>query len=252
MRRCAFWKWVTRTKSAAPWPRTPTTCCTCPATAARASIELEDEDGAAVAVSAAELVATLRQAGQALPLVFLSSCHGGSPAGEAAGFAQALVQAGVPQVLAMQTRVSDRYAIELAAAFYRELNTPERPLASRALAQARLTLEAARRRKLAQAAPPEYATAALYCAGAEQPLLDRRLDQRPLRRPPVHEVDAQGLPRLKLGESDRSAPANARSAGHPAQHPGRPGPLRRARRCACCRASVASARARSPVASWRG
>jgi tetratricopeptide (TPR) repeat protein len=164
------------------------------------SIELEDEDGAAVAVSAAELVATLRQAGQALPLVFLSSCHGGSPAGEAAGFAQALVQAGVPQVLAMQTRVSDRYAIELAAAFYRELNTPERPLASRALAQARLTLEAARRRKLAQAAAPEYATAALYCAGAEQPLLDRRLDQRPLRRPPVHEVDAQGLPRLKLGQ----------------------------------------------------
>jgi tetratricopeptide (TPR) repeat protein len=163
-------------------------------------IELEDEDGGAVAASAADLVATLRQAGRPLPLVFLSSCHGGSPAGEAAGFAQALVQAGVPQVLAMQTRVSDRYAIELAAAFYRELNTPERPLASRALAQARLTLETARRGKLAMAPAPEYATAALYCAGPEQPLLDRRLDQVPLRRPPVHEVDAQGLPRLKLGQ----------------------------------------------------
>ncbi len=72
------------------------------------SVELEDEDGGAVPVAAAALADILRESGRSLPLVFLASCHGGSPVGEAASFAQALVQAGVPQVLAMQTRVTDR------------------------------------------------------------------------------------------------------------------------------------------------
>ena len=99
----------------------------------------------------------------------------------------------------MQTQVSDRYASELAAAFYGQLNTPDRPTAGRALAHARQTLETARRR---QSSPPrpEYATATLFVAGTESPLLDRSQAQAPLARTPVHQTDAVGLPRLKVGE----------------------------------------------------
>ncbi|MBL0284565.1 MAG: CHAT domain-containing protein [Zoogloea sp.] len=162
-------------------------------------IELEDEDGAPVPVSAADFANALRAARRPLPLVFLATCHGGSPAGEAGSFAQALVQAGVPEVLAMQTQISDRYASELAAAFYGQLNTPDRPTAGRALAHARQTLETARRR---QSPPPrpEYATATLFVAGTESPLLDRNQAQAPLARTPVHHTDAAGLPCLKVGD----------------------------------------------------
>jgi len=99
----------------------------------------------------------------------------------------------------MQTQVSDRYASELAAAFYGQLNTPDRPTAGRALAQARQKLETARSR---QSPPPrpEYATATLFIAGTESPLLDRSQAQAPLARTPVHQTDAAGLPRLKVGE----------------------------------------------------
>ncbi len=162
-------------------------------------IELEDEDGNPVPIDAARLADTLRSAGRPLPLVFLATCHGGSPAGETVSFAQALIHAGIPQVLAMQTRVTDRYASELAAAFYGELNTPDRPTAGRALAHARRTLEERRQRE-ARPAAPEYATASLFSAGPESPLLDRSRDQLPLSRTPIHETDEVGLPHLNIGD----------------------------------------------------
>ncbi|WP_153161065.1 CHAT domain-containing protein [Zoogloea sp. 1C4] len=163
------------------------------------SVELEDEDGKAISVSAEQLAAALLDAHQPLPLVFLATCDGGSPAGETASFAQALVQKGIPQVLAMQTRVSDDYATQLAAAFYRALGTPERPTASRALAHARRELET-QRAQSQRPTPPEYATPSLFCAGLEQPLLDRRLAQQDLRLPPVHQAGSLAVPQLKLGD----------------------------------------------------
>lgn len=70
-------------------------------------IELEDEDGQAVRVCAADLVACFHDSGKAVPLVVLSSCHGG---GSAKGFAVELHRRGVSRVLAMQGPVTDSYA----------------------------------------------------------------------------------------------------------------------------------------------
>lgn len=168
------------------------------------SLELEDELGGAVLTTAEDLVAPLRALGRPLPLVVLNSCHGGVEVGATASLAQALIQAGIPSVVAMQTTVSDRYASELARCFYRELSRREPVLAGRALAAARRELEAERQRRLAQGAPgaeilPEAATAALYGAGEEQPLADFGLDKQPLRQPPVRQLLGP-VPQLAIGD----------------------------------------------------
>ena len=85
-------------------------------------IELEDEDGSPLQVTAAELVERIRNAGRPLPLVFLSSCHGGS--GSGTGLAAALVAGGVGSVIAMQAAVTDGYATLLAGLVYKELARP--------------------------------------------------------------------------------------------------------------------------------
>jgi len=168
------------------------------------SLELEDELGGAILTTAEDLVAPLRALGRPLPLVVLNSCHGGVEVGATASLAQALIQAGIPSVVAMQTTVSDRYASELARCFYRELSRREPVLAGRALAAARRELEAERQRRLAQGAPgaeilPEAATAALYGAGEEQPLADFGLDKQPLRQPPVRQLLGP-VPQLAIGD----------------------------------------------------
>jgi tetratricopeptide (TPR) repeat protein len=153
-------------------------------------LELEDEDGRAVSVTAAELLEPIRRSGRPVPLVFLNSCHGGVEAANAASFAEALLRAGVPCVVAMQTSVSDVYATRLAGEFYENLARREVPLAGRALAEARRTLE---QERLAAAGrgepvPPEYATSGLFVAGREEPLVDYALDRKPLATRPVHQV----------------------------------------------------------------
>jgi tetratricopeptide (TPR) repeat protein len=167
------------------------------------ALELEDEDGRAVPTTARDLADCLRPAGRPVPLVFLSACHGGVAAGESAGLAQELLQAGLPMVLAMQTRVTDGYATSLAGRFYAEL-AGDRPLASRALAEARRQQEQERRSARQRGAPagevqPEYATAALFCAGEERPLLDPGRPPERLRAPPVYRVPGP-VPQLGLGE----------------------------------------------------
>src|SRR5207249_4800176 len=104
------------------------------------ALELEDEDGRAVRTTAHQLLEPIRRMGRPLPLVLLNSCHGGVQHGQAASFAEALLRAGVPAVLAMQTSVSDSYATRLARAFYQHLASREFLLASRALASARKEL----------------------------------------------------------------------------------------------------------------
>lgn len=167
-------------------------------------LELEDEDGEAVHVTANELVEALRRTGKPLPLVFLSACHGGVEKEQTASFAESLLRAGIPSVLAMQTAVTDHYATELAREFYEHLARREPPLASRALAEARRELERERMQRVQRGAPaaetqPEYATAALYVAGREAPLADFSLDKVPLRERPVYEVSGP-VPQLRVDD----------------------------------------------------
>ncbi len=168
------------------------------------AIALENEDGGEVDVTAEELAERLKRAGRSLPLVFLSSCHGGTASSETVGMATGLVRAGIPLVLSMQTRVTDLYASKLAEAFYADLATAETPLASRALARARQKLEEERRKAVERGAPlsqtePEYAAASLFGSGTETPLIDRGLDLVSLSRPPVHKVTGP-VPQLTIGE----------------------------------------------------
>ncbi len=129
----------------------------------RDGIELEDEDGDPEFVSTAELVTGIRRAGRALPMVFLSSCHGG--AGGGTGIAAGLVGGGVGSVLAMQTSISDAYATLLARLLYRGLSRPGATPAG-ALAFARQTLQADRGSDRSATWPrPEFAVAMLLGRG---------------------------------------------------------------------------------------
>jgi tetratricopeptide (TPR) repeat protein len=153
-------------------------------------LQLETEDGDPLPVRAGELADALRAARRPLPLVYLAAClTGAAESSETVSFAQGLLAAGIPQVLAMQTSVSDWYATRLAGAFFGHLARQEAPLASHALALARQEVEAARRKALASGRDaaglaPEYATPSLFAAADERPLLDRGAPQEPLRLPP--------------------------------------------------------------------
>ena len=157
-------------------------------------IELEDEDGFPVPVDAGQLAQALRAAGRNVPLIFLSSCHGGAAsASGAGGLAFELVRAGVPHVVAMQAEVTDGYAAELAKHFYERLAQPDQPDPARALATARTVLEAERRKtsRSGTAAPEtvsEFATATLYCAQPGVPLIDHSVARQDLAAPPVHQI----------------------------------------------------------------
>ncbi len=166
------------------------------------ALELEDESGGAVLTTAEQLIAPIRRAGRPLPMVLLNSCHGGVSEGASASLAEALLRAGVPCVLAMQTSVSDYYATQLARAFYENLAQRETLLPSRALAEARKALEQRRRTALQQNGPveetqPEYVTAGLFVAASqERPLADFGLNKQPLRVRPVYAV-AGSVPQLR-------------------------------------------------------
>ena len=138
-------------------------------------------------------------------MVFLSACHGGVETGQTASFAEELLRAGVPFVLAMQTSVSDYYATQLAQAFYRHLSSRELLLPSRALAQARRALEQARltavqRGESLTETQPEYATATLFVATEEEPqLADFAANKVPLRERPLYEMPGP-VPHLRIDD----------------------------------------------------
>lgn len=174
------------------------------------ALELDDEDGNAVRVTAHDLLDALRRAQRPAPLVFLNTCHGAAHHGQTASLAESLLRGGVPAVLAMQTSVSDQYGSDLAHAFFANLASDKREavLASRALAHARRTLERQRQEAVARdgdrrgdhvLAMPEYATAALFVAGVEAPLVNLGLDKQPLQVRPVHHLPGQ-VPQLDQDE----------------------------------------------------
>ncbi|MGH3813329.1 MAG: TIR domain-containing protein, partial [Pseudonocardiaceae bacterium] len=158
-------------------------------------IELEDEDGAPVPTQATDLADALRASGRVVPLVFLASCHG---AGNPEGLALTLHRLGLPRVIAMQAPVRDRYATDLAAAFYQHLSVPAFPLVGLALARARQELAKHTADQAAQLPSPEWAIATLT-ATEDGPLLDGDLELMPLRRPPVHQATGP-VPALGVGE----------------------------------------------------
>ncbi len=158
-------------------------------------IELKDEDGAPLPTRAADLADALRATGRVVPLVFLSSCRG---AGNPEGLALTLHRLGLPRVIAMQAPVTDRYATELAAAFYRQLSVPAFPRAGVALTRARQELAKQGPGVAAERPSAEWATATLT-ATEDGPLIDGDLDQVPLRRPPVH-LATGPVPALGVGE----------------------------------------------------
>jgi tetratricopeptide (TPR) repeat protein len=170
----------------------------------KGAIELEDEDGAPVRVTARQLVESFVHAERTVPLVFLSSCYGGSSSDDTTSLAVELIREGVPYVLAMQTRVTDGYASALSREFYAALSGPERPHASQALAVARQKLEnerlaAVRRGESVSQTQPEYATASLFVNARESTLVDYALDLAPLKAPPVRTVPGP-VPVLSVGD----------------------------------------------------
>ncbi|MFO0873483.1 MAG: CHAT domain-containing protein [Phycisphaerales bacterium] len=169
-------------------------------------LELENEDGEAVLTTSTDLMRPVRESHRPLPLVLLNACHTGVAAGQTASFAEELLRAGVPAVLAMQAAVSDGYATAIAREFFAQLVVvaTERPMASRALATARKVLERQRAEAIRRGAPthetqPEYATATLFIAGEEKPLADFGLDKAPLRARTVHHFGGP-VPQLDMDD----------------------------------------------------
>ncbi|HSL84282.1 MAG TPA: CHAT domain-containing protein, partial [Thermoanaerobaculia bacterium] len=93
----------------------------------RGSLVLEDAGGGAVPVSGEALAGQLADFVPPLRLVFLNACRTAEAAAGVpfAGVATALVEAGVPAVVAMQYPVSDTAAIAFSAEVYRLLAAAE-------------------------------------------------------------------------------------------------------------------------------
>lgn len=186
-------------------------------------LELSKPGGASDRLSGGQLLDLFIKAGGFLPrLFFLSACHSGDilrvkdwndflavaqgkePGNKEAeaknldlkeqpgytGTAHALLQGGVPSVVAMRYAVGDDYARELAAEFYRALLAHAQPKnAAAALTIARQSLLDGKKHDLARFAVCDHATPLLY--GAEQPGLalarGRSPDLNP-RNPRLHQI----------------------------------------------------------------
>ncbi|MFN7768380.1 MAG: CHAT domain-containing protein [Planctomycetaceae bacterium] len=165
---------------------------------------LETELGAEESVSPRQLVAALRGGGKQFPLVFLNACHSGVTSAESAGFALELLRAGVTAVVATLAPITDRYATQLAGAFYKHLAKHEAARPAEALAAARRDVEAQRQTLLAagqsqDAGPAEYATATLYLAGDDRPLVDGHVDRVGLKIRSINTLAGE-LPALQRGD----------------------------------------------------
>ena len=189
-------------------------------------LELAKPGGAQDFLSGEDLLDLFIRAGGFIPrLFFLSACHSGAilrvqdwndflavaqgkelgtkdaPASETkdislderpgyTGTAHALLQGGVPSVVAMRYAVGDDYARELAVEFYRALLAHAQPKsAAAALTMARQALLDAHRPGNAHYAVCDHATPVLY--GAEHPGLTLQKGRSPgldTRHPRLHQI----------------------------------------------------------------
>lgn len=222
-------------------------------------LELAKPGGAQDTLSGEELLALFKKAGGFIPkLFFLSANHSGDlltvrdlsdvlaaaqnnppspqPTQEASlaipleerpgytGTAHALLQGGVPSVVAMRYAVGDDYARHLGVEFYRALLAYQNPqaTAAAALAMARLALQDVERYKQTGYSACDHATPVLY--GLEQtvplpsgrsPALDKQAHNR--RLPAIPELSLAAHPHFAgrtwelsgLGAEFISADANA-------------------------------------------
>ena len=161
---------------------------------------LEAEEGTEDKVDADRFCDEALVPGRGVPVVVLAGCSTalsipGKKDGESAlpGFAHELLARGVPAVVAMQAHVSDPYAIELGARFYRTLSIAERPDPLVALVESRRTVEIDRQRgKLAGPGDlAEWATPTLWLRGPSLPLYDPAL--------PFDEIQPSPEPHLAEG-----------------------------------------------------
>ena len=189
---------------------------------------LETADGQPDPVTAQRLLEEGVPTGADLPMIVLSGCSTGlaarrerlhpgtaataqdSPAGQRlehedgegeavlASFGAQLVAAGVPQVLAMQTPVTDAYATALSGEFYRHLATNASPDPLLALAVARQAAERDRQ-KLPPGSPAEWATPALTSRALRLPLFNRREPFGPVHFPQAP-VLAEGVVVREVGD----------------------------------------------------
>jgi CHAT domain-containing protein len=134
----------------------------------------EDSSGRAAGVSGDELSAQLRDC-TSLRLVFLNACQTAraAAAGPFSGVATALLQAGIPAVIAMQYPISDESAITFSREFYRCLATGE-PVDA-AVAEGRLAV--ARRSRSAH----EWGTPVLFLRASDGRIFQPRSE--PLQPP---------------------------------------------------------------------
>jgi tetratricopeptide (TPR) repeat protein len=182
-------------------------------------LELASPGGTKDSISGDELVRVFNEAGGFLPrLVFLGACqsgdslqprgwrdffsiaqgndrpikpHDNEPSG-AAGTAYALLNGGIPSVVAMRFAVNDDYARELAIRFYRALLADSTPKdAAAALNQARKELANRNSNNAPRFASCDHATAVLY--GVEQPGLT-------LVKGPSPDIQAQNRLLHAIGE----------------------------------------------------
>jgi len=154
---------------------------------------LEAEDGSADPVNAGRFCADALLAGRGVPVVVLAGCATAlsgpaSQEGEAAlpGFARELLAHGVPAVVAMQAPVSDPYATELGARFYRTLAIAGRPDPLLALVEARRSVETDRQNGTlaGRGDLAEWATPSLWLRGPSLPLYDPALPFEEIQPPP--------------------------------------------------------------------
>jgi hypothetical protein len=116
-------------------------------------VQLEDDTGSAVSVTARALAEAISE-DDVVPLVVMAGCSTARTADkisldrdsepETVSVADALIEAGVPAVLAMTTSVTDLYSIEFCASFYAALASAEHTNLLSAFCAARRKVEAHR------------------------------------------------------------------------------------------------------------
>ncbi len=181
------------------------------------TLVLETEEGGKDEVKADRFCDEALVPGRSVPVVVLAGCAtalssplpiagegpGERAQGESAlpGLARDLLARGVPAVVAMQAPVSDPYATELGARFYRTLAIAERPDPLAALVQARRSVETDRQAgKLAGPVDlAEWATPSLYLRGPSLPLFDLDVPFKEIQPPPEPRF-AEGIVVRRVGE----------------------------------------------------
>jgi hypothetical protein len=166
--------------------------------AAPGTLILETADGAEDRVTAKRLCDESIPAGRTTPLIVLAGCStgqdgkaaDGSDADKLPGLARTLVRRGVPAVIAMQAPVGDHYATDLMAEVYEALANWEKPHPLAALGHARRAIERQRRDDASPSQPPpEWPTAAFFCAASPTDLFDPNAKPEKLEEIPTPVFD---------------------------------------------------------------